>query len=256
MKWPLELMLIRHVISAYNELRARKATSPLYQKFREAFERNPVSAEAIALAREVWSTFALNSGDWNTPVARDAERQAEVVGAYLRQHAQLPDIVFLSPFLRVQHTYNGLVRGWPELGDVACKRDDRIREQEHGLALIYNDWRVFHTLHPEQRMLYALEGPYWYRYPQGENVPDVRKRNHEWLDALIRDYASKRVLALTHHLNILALRANLERLDADDFLRLDREEKPINCGVTVYRGDPQQGKNGKLILHTYNAKYY
>lgn len=256
MKWPAELVLIRHVISAYNELRARKAASPLYQRFKAAYSENPDCKKTRDLAQVVWREFALNVGDWNTPIAQDAERQAEIVGAYLRQHMQLPDIVYRSPFLRVQHTYNGLVRGWPELGNVECKDEERIREQEHGLALIYNDWRVFFALHPEQRMLYELEGPYWYRYPQGENVPDMRARNHEWLDALIRDYAEKRVLALTHHLNILAVRTNLERLDAEAFLRLDREEKPINCGVTVYSGDPKRGKNGKMVLSTYNARHY
>ena len=30
--------------------------------------------------------------------------------------------------------------------------DERIREQEHGLSSIYNDWRVFFTLHPEQKI--------------------------------------------------------------------------------------------------------
>ena len=100
------------------------------------------------------------------------------------------------------------------------------------------------------------KGPYWYRYPQGENVPDVRDRNRSWTTTLTRDFVGKKVLAVTHHLNILATRANLERLGECEFTRLDEEDKPINCGVTLYRCDPTKGKNGHLVLEYYNRKLY
>lgn len=61
---------------------------------------------------------------------------------------------------------------------------------------------------------------------------------------------------ITHHLSILSIRADLERLSADEFIRLDKEEKPINLGVTLYKGDPNQGTDGKLILEAYNVKLY
>ena len=63
-------------------------------------------------------------------------------------------------------------------------------------------------------------------------------------------------MVVTHHLTILSMRANFERLDAAEFQRLDREEKPINCGVTLYKGRPYAGENGKLVLEAYNKKYY
>jgi broad specificity phosphatase PhoE len=75
-----------------------------------------------------------------------------------------------------------------------------------------------------------------------------------WVNTLIREYAGKRVLAVTHHLTILAIRAQLERLGPEEFIALDRNEKPINCGVTIYRGDPNQGEDGRLILAQYNQK--
>jgi broad specificity phosphatase PhoE len=121
---------------------------------------------------------------------------------------------------------------------------------------LYNDRRIFCAFHPEQYVLREREGAYWYRYPQGENVPDVRRRNHDWLGMLIRDFAGKKVLTVTHHLSILALRANLERWGADQFLEMDEKEKPINCGVTEYRGDPTKGANGHLVLKYYNRKLY
>ncbi len=63
-------------------------------------------------------------------------------------------------------------------------------------------------------------------------------------------------MIITHHLWKLALRANLERLDATGFIYLDHHQKPINCGATTYHGDPDQGKDGRLILDTYNERLY
>ena len=62
--------------------------------------------------------------------------------------------------------------------------------------------------------------------------------------------------ALPIYLNILAVRANLERFDAAEFIRLDEKDKPINCGATLYLGKPDKGKDGKLELEYYNKKYY
>ncbi len=39
-------------------------------------------------------------------------------------------------------------------------------------------------------------------------------------------------------------------------MRIDNEEKPINCGVTVYEGHPELGSDGKLVLKEYNEKLY
>ena len=54
----------------------------------------------------------------------------------------------------------------------------------------------------------------------------------------------------------LATRANFERLSPEQFLHLDEHEKPLNCGVTRYVGNPDLGSQGKLELHEYNRQYY
>ncbi|MBX4189252.1 histidine phosphatase family protein [Candidatus Parcubacteria bacterium] len=255
MKWPAWLMMIRHDTSAYNVLRDKKKSDPLYMKFLEHWERNPDSRETRRLARAVQNKFALGVGDAETDLADAEGRQAFETGRALSR-GELPDIVFVSPYKRALLTLDHIQRGWPALADVKTVEEERVREQEHGLALIYNDWRVFHALHPDQRRLRDMEGAYWYRYPQGENVPDVRERNRSFLATVTRDFAAMKVLVVTHHLNILACRANLERLGADDFIRLDEHEKPINCGVTLYRGCPTEGRDGRLKLEYYNHKHY
>jgi broad specificity phosphatase PhoE len=256
MKWPETLTLVRHDTSAYNALKSVKEESPLYSTFKKLYEENPESPETLRLALEIKDSFALNFGDHDTPLATDIGEQARITGSKLRNLIKLPDIVFVSPFLRTHMTLDKLAEGWPELGGVETKEEERLREQDHGLALIYNDWRVFNTLHPEQRELRSIQGEYWYRYPQGDNVPDVRERLRSWLGTVTRDYAERSILTVTHHLTILSIRANLERLDEKEFIRLDHEEKPINSGVTIYKGHPELGSNGKLILEAYNLKLY
>jgi len=255
MKWPSTLTLIRHDISAYNILKKKKEKSSLYQKFLASFTKDVFSKATRKLAEQVRSEFALRIGDHNTPLDDDAGR-ATTMASRLKTKIECPDVVFVSPYERTQDTFTRMIKGWPELKDIPLYEEERIREQEHGLALLYNDWRVFHALHPEQAHLRKIEGVYWYRYPQGENVPDVRERNRSWLGTLVREFSEKKVLAITHHLNILATRANLERLNAEQFETVDEKEKPINCGVMIYRGHSKKGTNGKLVLEAYNEKLF
>lgn len=252
MKWPNYLILIRHDTSTYNVLRAKKEADPIYQEFMSLFESKQNGQRVQNLARALWVKYGLGCSDAQTPLVDEEASLACAVGKRLREKFDLPDVIFVSPFKRAIDTLEGLKRGWPKLAKVKCYKEERIREQEHGLASLYNDWRIFQVLHPEQRLLYEQEGAYRYRYPQGENVPDVRIRSLLMINTIMRDYAGKNVLCVCHHLNILALRANLERLDEEEFIRLDKEEKPINCGITFYQGHPELGQRGRLILESYN----
>lgn len=172
----------------------------------------------------------------------------------------LPDVIFVSPYLRTIQTKDALSEGWPELKNVKLVEDDRLREQGHGLAALYNDWRVFQCLHPEQYYLRQQEGEYNYHHSQGESVADVRDRFRSFANTLTRDrdYAGQHVLVITHHLAILAFMANIQRWGSSEFLRHDKDKelKPINCGVTTFICDPNQGKRGKLVLAKYNQRLY
>lgn len=261
MKWPSSLTLVRHDVSQYNVLREVKAQDSLHQEFVRQFELDPSSQRTRELALQVQERFALRVRDASTPLLDPTAERAYKVGRGLarRQHPK-PDVVHVSPYIRTQVTWGSLWQGFTSVVTDALPPlvvvEERVREQDHGLATLYNDWRVFHALHPEQRQLYNLEGSYRYRYPQGENVPDVRERNRSWLSTVTRDFRELHVWAITHHLNILATRANLERLSEAQFLHLDEEHKPVNCGVTRYVGEPNLGRDGKLVLQEYNERYW
>ncbi len=257
MKWPKSLTLIRHGESAYNVLRAKKEQDPEYQLFKAQYEAGDASQETIDLAKVIKAKYSLGVGDYNTPLTEEGKRQARITGHTLeKSDTPPPDVIIYSPYLRTRETLEELSIGWKALHLVPRVEDDRIREQEHGLSILYNDWRVFHIFHPEQRELYSLQGDYWYQYPQGESMSQVRDRVRSMYATLIREYSEKHVLMITHHLTILSIRATLERLTPEQFLDLDENNKPVNCGITEYVGMPNQGRDGKLRLVRYNSKLY
>lgn len=256
MKWPKELVLIRHAESAYNDLRRQKADDPSYQECMRALKDVPESPLTRELAVAMKAKYQLVEGDWNTPLTREGIIQATKTAGKLSESAELPDMIFISPYLRTQDTHRIFCDSWPALSRVPHVAEERIREQEHGLALLYNDRRLFFFFHPEQEELHCRQGPYWYQYPQGEAVPDVRARIHDWYSTLIREFSGARVWAFTHHLSILSVWANLERWGHEKFLEMDHHRKPINCGLTSFVGNPCLGREGKLVLDTYNQCLY
>ena len=257
MKWPTELLLIRHAESAYNKLKKTKDADPEYRRFRNLFEDDPSHAELRGLAQTMRTRYAVNVSDRETPITVAGEAQAAATGREMRKAGvNAPDVIFVSPYLRTEETLRLMQEEWPELQKAIVYREERIREKDHGLSLLYNDWRIYQVLHPEQKELQRLLGDYDYRFLNGENVPDVRQRNRSWITTITREFAGKRVMAITHHLTILATRANFERLGPEDFLHLDRHDKPVNCGVTRYVGAPNEGCRGRLRLHEYYKRYY
>ncbi|MBI2591642.1 MAG: histidine phosphatase family protein [Candidatus Brennerbacteria bacterium] len=256
MKWPLSITLIRHGESEYNALKKKKAENVTYQRFKKEFEKDYTSPETLRLAKIIKEKFALKTNDYKTNLTDTGAEQSRAIGKYLKNAIPCPDVILVSPYYRTRYTLWRMREKWQELKNVAAFANDRIREQEHGLALLYNDRRVFQTFHPEQKTLYDLLGPYWYQYPQGESTAQVCDRARSITNTIIREYANKHVMIITHHLTILAIRANYERLTPEQFIELDEKEKPINCGITIYKGNPNAGENGKLELQCYNAKFY
>lgn len=259
MKWPETLSLVRHDISVFNSTNDRKKADPIFQTFVQSFTEDINSPRTKTLATYIRQNYALNYGDHNTPLAPVPEGQAsrsEIMASRLKNQMPLPDVVFVSPYARTKQTLERMKSGWPQLQDVPTIDEYRITEQDHGLAQLYGDWRVFETFNPEQHILYGLLGEYWYRYPQGESVPDVQERLRSWVTTLTREFRGMVVLAVLHHLSILALRANLERWRDIDFIQVDKTDKPDNASVTIYRGQPNPETDGQLVLQDYNLRLF
>jgi broad specificity phosphatase PhoE len=256
MKWPAELLLIRHAESAYNNLKHAMNADPDYVRFKELFENDRSNPKIQTLAHSLHKRHSLGCSDRDTPITVKGEWQARVTGRGMQESGvACPDVIFVSPYHRTMQTLRIMQEEWADLRKAKIYQEERIREKDHGLAILYNDWRIYQVFHPEQAALDKLLGPYDYRFLNGENIPDVRQRNLSWMTTLTRDFAGKRVMAITHHLTILATRANFERLSPEQFVHLDKHEAPVNCGVTRYIGNPDVGSRGKLELHEYNRRY-
>ena len=248
MKWPNTLTLLRHGQSAFNALKERRQKDPLWQAFAIAFDENHLSDKIKKLAERVKETFQLDYSDYETPLTKKGRNQARAAGEHLKTLITLPDVVILSPYLRCRDTFEEAAVGWPELKSVKTYTDELIEERHTGLAALCNDWRLFFTFHPEQYLLDKKDKYYHYCYPQGESVKMVRRRVRQWFNTLTREFAGKNVFVVTHHLTILSIRANLERMTPEEFMELDRENPPKNCSITIYRGNPNIGSDGKLTL--------
>jgi len=264
MKWPHTLTFIRHGESKYNELGVKKSTRKSYEHFCRIYNRDFkvakderwVSNELKQLAEEVWHTTNLSMSDYDTPLTNAGIIQAKKVGKKLEQAIEFPRVIYVSPYVRTRQTFDAIRSEWRELKKVKTVYEERIREQDHGLSTVFNDWRVYNVMNPLQALLYRLEGGYEYRFLNGESKMDVRDRVRDFLGTLVREHAEENVLVISHQLTILSFRANLEHWDRDQFIYTDKNEKPINCGVTVYRGHSELGKDGKLVLDIYNKKLY
>lgn len=256
LKWPRRLDLIRHGQSEYNQAKDRQHQQPLYKAFLDEYAKDAHSHQSRQLAEQLVEEYADLASDHQTKITEAGHEAILKSGRYMAEQGELPNVIFVSPYLRTKQTLQLLIRAWPSLAKVRIIEEERIREKEFGLRLPYSDNKIFYCLHPEQKRLYEIQGQYWYRLPQGENIPDIRLRLRSWTNTLTRDYAGKRVLAITHHLTILAFRANIERLSADQFLHLDHTAQPSNAGITTYKGEIYR-KTGqqrlRLITYDYTA---
>lgn len=159
MKWPTELLLIRHAESAYNNLKKEKDTDPDYVRFMELFENDRLNPEIQPLARTLQKRHSVGYGDRDTPLTPKGELQARMTSGGMRDSGvSCPHVIFVSPYLRTEQTLRILQEEWPDLRTATVYREERIREQDHGLAHLYNDWRIYHLMHPEQDELHNLLG--------------------------------------------------------------------------------------------------
>lgn len=251
MNSPDSLTLIRHAESAYNALSVIKE-GHLYQEFRRSFECDSLSVRTQKLALKLREQLSLDYSDRDTPLTQESGIQAAEMARRLKSLIVLPDVIFVSPYMRTKQTLEYMRMGWPALNNIKTVEDDRIREKQYGQFSEFNDWYVMYTFHPEQKVLFEEQGKYHYRPPGGENIDEVKARTQLWLEHLNNQHKGRKVLAVTHHLTILAVRALLEDLSEEQFMELDDHQRPTNCSVTIYRAGLEDS-NDRLQLEIYNA---
>ena len=207
--WPTQLWLTRHGESAGNVA------------LRNAMARGDQHIET-------------GGRDMDVPLSLLGERQAHAVGIWFRGHADTPDAVLTSPYVRARRTAELLVgaAGWT----LPIIQDERLREKEFGVIDALTSAGVL-AKYPEQAAFRASLGKFYHRPPGGESWCDVILRLRSLADSLRLEFSGQRVLVVCHTVVVLCFRYLLERLTEEEILRIDHEHNIANCSVTSYRRD-------------------
>jgi len=233
-KWPQTLWIVRHGQSAGNVAR-------------DAAELGGLAAIDIA------------DRDVDVPLSPLGEQQADALGDWFGSVPpdQRPEVVLSSPYVRACQTGDRILaamharRGDGSDGDIACVRDERLREKEFGILDRLTPLGI-RARYPELAEQRLHVGKFYFRPPGGESWCDVILRLRSVLDMLTREYRGDRVLVVAHQVTVNCLRYLLDRLDEAEVLALDRLGDVPNCGVTSYQFDPNAGRHGKLVLRLEN----
>lgn len=227
-KWPQEIWLVRHGQSAGNVARD--------------------AAEAAAGLR-----VDIAERDVDVPLSELGRRQSQALASWFAAlpHAQQPNVVLHSPYVRAAQTAALVMEHLDHDGMLAVHADERLREKEFGILdrlTVLGIAEKYPELHEQRRHV----GKFYFRPPGGESWCDVILRLRSVLDTLTREYCRERVLIVAHQVIVNCFRYLLERMDEATILNEDRAGDVPNCSVTSYAFDPTLGKRGKLALRMVN----
>jgi broad specificity phosphatase PhoE len=174
--------------------------------------------------------------DMDVPLSDLGVQQAEAFGLWLAQQSAgaCPDVVVSSPYVRAVATARHVL---DTAGlDIELTCDERLREREFGILDLLTHQGVA-AEHPSEAARRARLGKFYYRPPGGESWVDVALRLRSLRDSLVREYADRRVLVVTHEVPIIITRYLLERLDEATALELSRSGRLANCALTTFVRD-------------------
>jgi broad specificity phosphatase PhoE len=226
MKWPKRLIIVRHGESEHN------LAVDLFDEGSDELLRKQYDVR-----------------DMDIPLTKKGVYQAKETGKYLAKKERF-DICFCSPYKRTLQTAQNITDQFDY--DINIYLDNRLREKEfgklHGLSKEQIKEKYPEEYHDRER-----DGKYWYRLPRGENYPDVEARIHNFLDKLVRDWAGKKVLIVTHQVCCKLFRALFEHLGEEEVLALEDID---NCGIQSYSIDTSKVKEGRLKIEEFNKVVY
>lgn len=274
---PISLSYIRHGESHYNALKKSRAESEIYKRFIELFnlEFQPLkeyidkgksniaiieilnekfpSIKIKELAFQIIKERPSNFSPFDTPLSSFGEKQCFETGIKLKEiNHSLPDVIYISPYKRTEQTLNFLIKGWKELGNVPVKVDPRLREQEYGTQVLFEDRKIQGVFNPLEMILREMETEYSFRHSNGESMLDVIDRHNLFLKHIYRKNIGERVMVIGHHLGLLSLKATFENWNREKFLYENQHNSPDNSSVTEFEIDLKRKGEGKLITTKYN----
>lgn len=229
---PLELVLVRHAESLRNEIKKDASF------FADEYARNKVRGMA----------------DEEVPLTEAGKSQARVTGHVLKQSFGLFDYVYHSGYLRTQQTVDEILKNYSETEKdrMKVRMSSFVRERDPGYAYDMTESEAKRNF-PWMHEYWKTFGGFFAVPPGGESLAQVVERIYLFMDTIFRDRAGQKILVVTHAGAIRSFRFLLEHWDFNQAMKFSTEQKPLNCGVTVYEYDKHEQH---LKLKTYNTTYY
>jgi broad specificity phosphatase PhoE len=177
--------------------------------------------------------IALADRDADVPLSATGIQQARALAAPLLEATEVPQIAWLSPYVRAQQTFALSVENGPPIDVVLT--DERLRDRELGILDLLT-WRGVAARHPEEAARRARLGKYYHRPPGGESWADVSLRLRSFLhDALDAD--ARIGLVVAHDAVVMLLVALLTGMDEPSLMRFAAANTVLNASVTRLRFD-------------------
>lgn len=229
---PLQIVLVRHAESVRNE--AKKDAS----FFADEYARNKVRGVA----------------DSETALTDAGRAQARITGHVLKQSFGLFDYIYHSGFARASQTMDEILTNYTpsEQERMKIRMSVFIRERDPGYTYDMTEAEAKKNF-PYMEEYWKTFGGFFAAPPGGESLAQVTERINSFMDIIFRERAGQKILVVTHAGAIRAFRFLLEKWNYKQALNAITEDKPLNCGVTVYDYDKNQQH---LVLKAYNKIYY
>lgn len=226
-QWPQALWLVRHGESSGN-----------------------VAAMAAEAAGEAHIDIATR--DMDVPLSDRGQRQARALGSWIGDQPadQRPTAVLASPYTRACQTAE-IAMAAAGLDSVEIAVDERLREREFGQLDRLTKAGITER-YPGEAERRTFLGKFYYRPIGGESWADVVLRLRSVVDTISRSYASERLVIVTHQVVVLMFRYILEGMREQEVLAIDSEVEVANCSLTTYEYDPAAGREGCLVLRSFN----
>jgi broad specificity phosphatase PhoE len=181
-------------------------------------------------------------------------RQARAAGGWLRANVPMPlDRFYVSDYIRAKETAVHL-----ELANALWRVEFHLRERDHALM---DNIPPAETATRFPREHEEHERDPFLAYPAGGGESFALhcfRMKATMLEHWARECSDKRVIAVCHGHVMRALQVELESLDHDDFIRLNKSKRPEdrirNCQVLWYsRRDPETQKLHDAVVAVRSA---
>jgi len=158
--------------------------------------------------------------------------QAEVTGAYLRDHFGEFDAHYVSTFRRTQEMMNIMFPLAEMLGDA------RLNEWWRGIWHTMSAGQIEEHF-PVEGFVREREGSYHYRAPGGQNGPDVELGIHSFNADLRRLHRGQKVLIAAHGNWMILFQRIVQQFSVDEAMRRRQLRWFDNASVVAYKCLPE-----------------